>query len=338
MRGGQVRRILGRRRGFTLVELLVTVTIITMLAGMALGVLYASREQARIARTRATIAKINRLLMERYESYRTRRVPINTLGMPPREAAERRLNAIRDMMRMEMPQCWNDIIQGPVVFTPARPPSPWSVPAPSVYRAYQARINLNPPAPDEPNQSAECLYLILTTGPESAREEFSDLEIGDTDGDGFPEFIDGWGNPIRFLRWAPGIVDSDIQPVVVTAWSEGSFAFDSSLAVEAVKNDYDPFDSRKVDYSVDTGPAGNFPPRSWRLVPFVYSAGPDGAYDLYDVDELAASNPTAPELNYSGNPFYFLSGNQRIVNVLGRPLDGRTGWLDNIHNHRLEGR
>ena len=30
------------------------------------------------------------------------------------------------------------------------------------------------------------------------------------------EFIDGWGNPIRFLRWPAGFV-SDLQPLVEPA-------------------------------------------------------------------------------------------------------------------------
>ncbi|MCS7238904.1 MAG: type II secretion system GspH family protein [Thermoguttaceae bacterium] len=320
----------GRHPGFTLAELLVAIAIIGMLATMALGAFYVTREQARATRTRATIAKINRLLLERYENYLARRAPITTAGLPPRVAAERRLNAIRDLIRMEMPQCFSEITQGPLVFTSPFPPpngSQYSIPQPAIHRVYQQRLAQSNATPD--HQSAECLYMILTVGPQSARDQFADYEIADTDQDGLPEFVDGWGRPIRFLRWAPGIVDSDIQPRVVDA----NGAFDPIAAVEAVKNDYDPFDSRKVDYSVDTaGP--NFPPRSWRLMPFVYSAGADGVYDIYDIEHVASqAGPNAPELTWIGNPYYFWDGKQRVVNTLGKSTG--SGFADNIHNHRV---
>ena len=51
--------------------------------------------------------------------------------------------------------------------------------------------------------------MFVTSDPE-AREQFNESEIGDVDEDGCPEFIDGWGRPIMFLRWAPGF-RSDLQ-------------------------------------------------------------------------------------------------------------------------------
>ncbi len=45
-----------------------------------------------------------------------------------------------------------------------------------------------------------------------AREVFKPADVADVDQDGFPEFIDAWGKPIRFLRWAPGFL-SDLQQV-----------------------------------------------------------------------------------------------------------------------------
>lgn len=56
------------------------------------------------------------------------------------------------------------------------------------------------------SENAECLYYIVTQGemfgaspiPEDA---FSSSEVQDTDGDGLMEFVDAWGNPLRFYRW-----------------------------------------------------------------------------------------------------------------------------------------
>jgi len=61
------------RRGFTLVEILVTITILGMMASMLLLAVQAANNSAKVAKTKATIAKINHFVMLRYDSYRTRR-------------------------------------------------------------------------------------------------------------------------------------------------------------------------------------------------------------------------------------------------------------------------
>jgi len=62
---------------------------------------------------------------------------------------------------------------------------------------------------------AEVLYALLVEaqGPFGSifnREDFTDLEVMDTDGDGLPEFVDGWGEPLQFYRW-PVFYHSDLQ-------------------------------------------------------------------------------------------------------------------------------
>lgn len=106
----------------------------------------------------------------------------------------------------------------------------------------------NPPSIEF--QGSECLYMILTTGmgdETSGGGTFNEQDFADTDGDGMPEFIDGWGRPIGFLRWAPGF-RSDIQ------------------TGDPIK-DHDPFDARRVD------------PIAFRLYPLIISSGPDGVID-----------------------------------------------------------
>ncbi len=62
---------------------------------------------------------------------------------------------------------------------------------------------------------SEMLYAILVegNGPWGSvfnRDEFTDREVQDTDGDGLPEFVDAWGQPLQFFRW-PLLYHSDIQ-------------------------------------------------------------------------------------------------------------------------------
>ncbi|MEZ6132071.1 MAG: type II secretion system protein [Planctomycetaceae bacterium] len=63
-------------------------------------------------------------------------------------------------------------------------------------------------------ESSEMLYFMLVesgtfgTSPTDA-DQFTSQEIADTDGDSLPEFVDGWGNPLRFYRWPTRLIDPD---------------------------------------------------------------------------------------------------------------------------------
>jgi prepilin-type N-terminal cleavage/methylation domain-containing protein len=243
------------RSGFTLVEMLVTVTIIGILTGVVFGALQLARNAAREAATKATIAKLDAIITQRYESYLTRRVPIRIPPtLTPRQAAEVRLAAIRDLMRMEMPERYNDIISAPS-------PLPNGVPAlsePALHRLYKARYDAHDPgsAPSCPAH-AECLYLLVSLASPEAMEQFSQSEIGDTDNNGWMEFLDGWGKPIYFLRWAPGcsakLPDGSPNPNGCSEIQSGN-----------PTTDHDPFDTRNVD------------PDGFRLIPLIYSFGRNG--------------------------------------------------------------
>lgn len=239
-----------RPRGFTLVELLVSITVILTLAGIAMVAVSATRQEARIARTKATIAKIDHLIQTRYESYRTRRVPVDLTGLGGRQAAEVRYRALLYLMRMDMPERINDIKTDANFSTPVSLPYGRSLPWSGLARQYGARFNTNPATADY--QHGEMLFAVVTSDPE-ARELFQDDEVRDVDGDGWPEFVDGWGMPIYWLRWAPGFTNqnglSDIQ---------------SADPVAA----HDPFDSHRVQGD------------AYHLIPLIYSAGPDKKYGV----------------------------------------------------------
>ena len=113
------------------------------LASVSLAALAKTREVARLDATKATVAKLNNLVMQRYQSYMTRRLPINVAalnskGLSQSAYAKLRMQAIRDLMRMEMPDHWCDI---------------WSwcpgagLQAPSLQRLYQSKVGKTAPVP-----------------------------------------------------------------------------------------------------------------------------------------------------------------------------------------------
>ena len=69
-----------RARGVTLVELLITILIISILAALILGVAAVAGETAREAQTRNIVTRLHTLLAEYYDTYKTRRVQLQAAG------------------------------------------------------------------------------------------------------------------------------------------------------------------------------------------------------------------------------------------------------------------
>jgi len=155
-------------------------------------------------------------------------------------------------------------------------------------------------------ESAECLALIVMKGgfnPDAA-EVFRNDELGDIDKDGAPEFLDGWGRPIGFIRWPAGFA-SPIQLLV------------------AAQNP-DPMDPMKV--TSDYG-----------LTPLIFSPGPDEALN----DPVTSGGPTYGGLQSSAAAVpggWITQGPINSVRV-GSPLAGdlidADAARDNVTNHDL---
>lgn len=219
----------GRCRGpraFTLIELLITMSIIAIMASMVLVGLYSAQSAGKESKTKALIAKLDSIIKNRWESYRTRRVPVNLpVGMPRAESAKARLDALRDLMRLEMPDRWSDVTDNPAApFASVNNPMPITIARPSVSAGYLRKYNALVSPPSGQYAGAECLYLIVMSGLSEegdAREVFKPGDVGDVDGDGMREFIDAWGQPIKFIRWPAGFQLSELQ-IVFRGSSTGS--------------------------------------------------------------------------------------------------------------------
>lgn len=346
------------QRGITLIELLITMTIIAIISALIMGTAAAAIENAREKNTQALITKIHTLIMERYSSYETRRIDVdpritreinswaaaatNPTDFQARNTArgqmlaDARLLGIRELMKKEMPDRWADVKHIPLILSQSPPL------AQTYFRRYQ-QIESHPNSGN--NEAAECLYMVvmLSTGDGEARTLFSKQDIGDTDGDGAPEFVDGWGNPIGWMRWPAGVV-SDLQPLNPDGTRPG-------------ENDHDPFDLFRRDSPTVVKPdIGQYPTvlagqqgasfqttyrenlrnrmlnaspanshlLAYRLVPLIYSGGADGISGM-----KFAGNSTVEPLNP-----YFVTPDNYQAGAPDAELVNET--KDNITNHLIE--
>jgi hypothetical protein len=223
--------------------------------------MFQAQETAKAHRTRALITKLNMIIMRRYDEYRTRRVPyifpaVSQSAAPAdqvnaqRALAKARIDCLRDLMRLEMPDRWSDVTDNPIapfahgINSSILPTFNGQIARPAVstrYLAkYNAAYNMNNAWPTSENQGAECLYMIVMESlaqEGDAREFFKPTDIADVDEDQCPEFVDAWNQPIEFIRWAPGYL-SEMQSPLRLAGSVSQV--DAHTATVSVTANYGP--------------------------------------------------------------------------------------------------
>lgn len=283
----------GDRGGMTLVELLVTLVIISILTSLSMAGLAVARNSARRSKTEATIRKLSEIILPYYEQYETRRPNVGNASAVAALANGRtyltdaKQTAIRRLMTLELPERVSDFRNA---FTVSATDIPTAPPLTITYgggggATATAIIGEVPPAArryflltslrnaDGTLQraadgsvsfinatSSELLHLIVTRGPVADPDiiaHFREDEVRDTDGNGLPEFVDGWNRPIAFRRWPVGFA-SPMQPI------------DGSL--------------RNIEPLVSSN--------GHRLVPLIFSAGPDGSYDIEAMSTLSYASLT----------------------------------------------
>ena len=229
--------ILRRRRGFTLTELMVVMLIIALLVALGAGAYFRSMQRSDITTTKAVIQELHTALQERLSQFD--RQTIDSAGLmalahptggtaPERSAVGKRAAVLARLaaLRACFPQQFIDFMR------PAdEDPSDNTVvglvatgfdPGPARAAIYQEYLSgtgqVTSSTPFNPattystvptnhqilTESSECLYLILsveTPGSSFRVDQIPDRFRRDTDGDGLPEFLDAWGNPLQFYRW-----------------------------------------------------------------------------------------------------------------------------------------
>ncbi|MFM7164390.1 MAG: type II secretion system protein [Planctomycetaceae bacterium] len=231
------------RRAFTLVELMIVIGIIAILMSLTFSVMYGLTTQAESEATAATIRKIDGVLQQRIDAFNRAfkgaraDAAANIVRL---KLAQQNIHGVRDEVieilakkrsfRFEFPQRMAERY----IEEHAKDPSKVPGMADSVFIAIAApyardqliaegtpnptdaqvlgRVTSNWAKHDKATESAELLYFALTAAASYGvgavdNDRFNEREVADTDEDGLPEFIDAWGQPLRFYRWPTRLID-----------------------------------------------------------------------------------------------------------------------------------
>jgi prepilin-type N-terminal cleavage/methylation domain-containing protein len=178
-----------RRKAFSLVELLVAVAIVVLMMALMSAALSAARTRGKKDQTQATILAISEIVQRHFSATES-----SAVGAAVPTSA--RGAAIRRQITADMPDSWAEVRtmqSDTATYSSAR------------HRGYVdtlARLN-----PTDQYGSAECLFMIIMQGGLADCLSCASLDSvpkDDLDGDGAPEFLDAWGQPIKYVLWPAG--------------------------------------------------------------------------------------------------------------------------------------
>ncbi len=200
------------RRGFSLVELLVALSIMTLLMGLIGAAVSAARTTSKRQATQLLIEKLDAIVQQQFTTYSSRTVVLPG-GVPagfPGAASYRSWYVRRNLITADMPDRWTDVAAIASGTTVASGTTKLPITQPQ--RTYQAIWNgmssQQQSASGNEHAGAECLFMIVMQGGLANCIDCGELKTadrGDKDGDGAFEFWDAWGNPIGYILWPAGL-------------------------------------------------------------------------------------------------------------------------------------
>lgn len=235
-----------------MVELLIVIAIIALLMSLTFSVMYGLTTQAEEVATTTTVRKIDALLQQRMDAFNrafkgnrldaaVSIVSVTLAGQQIFGVREevKEILARKRSFRFEFPQRLDERLfeEHPTGNSPKVAGLPDSLfkafAEPEARQQLVNEGNATPTAQEvldratqnwqkhrPETESAELLYFALTAATSYGvgavdTDRFTDEEVADTDEDGLPEFVDAWGQPLRFYRWPTRLIDRN-PPVPFT--------------------------------------------------------------------------------------------------------------------------
>ncbi|MBD3673010.1 MAG: type II secretion system protein [Planctomycetaceae bacterium] len=205
------------RSAFTLIELVVVMGLIAVLASLTIYAVSAFQANARYAATEVLIMKLDSMVQQRrgdlYRYLKASDQRVTSTVDPAYVVAFR--NQIANPNNGDAVNYSNGYGGGTagrstrIVF--GRKLS-YRASFPQKFSEFRSPPTMKTPGNHRPEtESAEVLYHFLTNssqfgGAAVEKGEFSDQEVADTDNDGLLEFVDAWGQPLRFYRWPTRLI------------------------------------------------------------------------------------------------------------------------------------
>ena len=204
-----------RQGGFTLIELLVVIAIIGVLVSLVAAAVFGFLGAQNKKNTELALQKTHNALEQQWREVilkaRAETPPPNVMAMAGNDSERARVIWVKLRLKQEFPMNYTEALMPWKSY--AGVPSKFIGPAdlPPI-REYVTRLqNVKPVDPN--TQAAACLLMALQRPRKgnkfNAEETLGASAIRDTDGDGVPEIIDGWGKPVLFFRWGTGNTDLD---------------------------------------------------------------------------------------------------------------------------------
>jgi prepilin-type N-terminal cleavage/methylation domain-containing protein len=296
-----------KRRGFTLVETLVVITIIAILMTLSLQVVGGALEQSRVSATQATISKIQGMINQRAQALDRQILRKGFLsGSLELASVKKKYPAI--------PSGTQDILAKKILEIRYFPQRPADLYDGGLYPASAGLSAAN---------SGEIFFFFVTQtaigDTPLGTDAFTSAEVGDENKNGLQEFKDAWGTPLRFYRWPTRLFRSGGQngPHSVAGISQQDIlnarsflstlpVFSGNLANDLAHDPHDPLRSCLYDLSnfetatvsMDVSPVTNIlnpattpllmhTPGTYHVY-MIVSAGPDKTFGMGDPADTAA--------------------------------------------------
>jgi prepilin-type N-terminal cleavage/methylation domain-containing protein len=204
-----------RRPAFTLIELLVVIAIIAILMALTTGGVFAIINTQRQNNTETSLQTIMQVFEQQWakviiDAKKESPLPPVVMALADNDPNRARVIWIKIRLMEAFPMSYAEI-QNPVVYDPNAVPNGPLIPASfqrKYIKTYQkilgSRQGANPPAPTE---AGACLLMALSINRGGVALSPDKVRTADTDLDGIPELIDGWGAALGFYRFPTGNAD-----------------------------------------------------------------------------------------------------------------------------------